>query len=174
MWCNMDGISASRRRQKRQAFHSLPLNSRLNYWQMSFCLRNDALARRLYDLMLHRERLQLLHIIHCSVCGWLRQPQIYSGSRSLVTPISTLQQFSNGISIMKMLCKILVSYSFEKFEWMGLSGGLKRGASRKTQKIPEASPYAEGRSPKSCLASCVCWWVPKMSIQIKLSGDINI
>lgn len=148
MWCNMDGISASRRRQKRQAFHSLPLNSRLNYWQMSFCLRNDALARRLYDLMLHRERLQLLHIIHCSVCGWLRQPQIYSGSRSLVTPFRLYNNFLMVFPSWKCCAKFLWaihSRNLSGWVWVEVSKGEQAGKLKKFLKPPH-TPKEEVRS----------------------------
>lgn len=94
-------------------------------------------------------------------------------------PSKTLQQFSYGISSWKCCAKFL---SFIHSNNLQRSGGPEtKGRGRELEKFQKplrrAYEKEQKESPKSCLCLLCCFAsqkLPKMSIEIKLSTEINI
>lgn len=151
--------------------------SRLNYWEKSFRSCNDAS----YDLTLLRERLQLLHIIHC----YPRRGN-YINSHHLLSVLTwpPCKLYNNSLmvfSIMKMLCKnssapfIRAKHSCRWRSEEENSEFLKPSAFREpTQRDLQTNNKEKTKVMLACVLCAVSLRVPKMSIEIKLSREINI
>lgn len=155
------------------------------------------LKLRIYDLMLLRERLQLLHIIHCSFrqadCSDVWNYYLASQSRSSMPQLRnnfktwpsalTLQQFSNGIFhhenvVQKFLSSIHSRNLCGWVEWRSEKG------SQQTQKHSWSLPVLvhlvhrtkTKKNPKSCSCLlCMPQSAENVDWNIKLlSGEINI
>lgn len=189
-WCNVYEIPATedkRREGVSQVFLQWVFDfpPRLNYWQMSLCRWNEAEVKNIWFNAPRREVTASAYYSLLVPSGWLVANTAFAvineRHRKPVSPKKLYNNFPSEFPSWKCCAKFLSSiHSRNLCGWVEVEVSewkTGRGWSRKKFLKPHREAYERRTKRKvqsHACACCVCLRVPKMSIEIKLSAEINI